>query len=176
MAHSNSKGGADSASPVFHPILEWPIRLAGMISVVGILAVFGLIIYAILQRYLLDTPLKWGDEMLGYLLVLVVMSGTSEALRRVDHIAIDLISSRTDGVTPKAFDVFACVAAIAFCTLLAVSSYETVLFSYDFGSYSPGYLEAPMWLPQLPLVIGAALLGYAALLRLIAVLAGSTKH
>lgn len=141
----------------------------GGVSVLTILLIFVLIIYSIFQRYVLETPLKWGDEMLGYLLVLMVMSGAAEALRRGDHISIDLLSGRTGGLSRKMFDSLSCLAVIAFSTLLAVSSYETVLFSYDFGSFSPGYLEAPMWLPQLPLLIGSALLGVTALLRLAAI-------
>ena len=174
MAQPHTKGEADAASPIFHPVLEWPIRLAGMISVLTILTVFAVIIYAIFQRYFLDTPLKWGDEMLGYLLVLMVMSGAAEALRRGDHIAIDLLSGRAKGTLRKTIDLSACIAVLIFSGMLAISGYETVLFSYDFGSYSPGYLEAPMWIPQLPVLIGSLLLGFTALLRMLAVLTGKT--
>ena len=47
-------------------------------------------------------PLTWGDEMLGYLLVATVMAGAAEALRRGDHIAIDLVTSRLTGRARRA--------------------------------------------------------------------------
>ena len=78
-----------NGSPPIQKILQWPARIVGMISSLLILVIFGLIIYAIFQRYVLNTPLKWGDEMVGYLLVTLVLAGAAEAMRRGDHIAID---------------------------------------------------------------------------------------
>lgn len=159
-----------NGSPPIQKILQWPARIVGMISSLLILVIFGLIIYAIFQRYVLNTPLKWGDEMVGYLLVTLVMAGAAEAMRRGDHIAIDLASSRLNGLPLMFFKLFSYFAVLAFASLLAVSAYETVLFSYDFGSYSNGYLEAPMWIPQLPILIGSILLGLVALGEIISLL------
>lgn len=172
MAHHSSAGGADAAPPALVRILEWPVRFAGAISALLVIAIFALVVYAVLQRYVFDEPLKWGDEMLGYMLVTTVMCGGAEALRRGDHIAIDLVPGRFSGRVRTGFDALSCLAVLALAVMLAVSSYGSVMFSYGFGSYSPGYLEAPMWLPQSTLLMGSVLLGLAAVARLIRLLAG----
>ena len=156
-------------------ILQWPARLAGMFSALLIFLVFALIIYAIFQRYVLNTPLKWGDEMLGYVLVALVMAGAAEALRRGDHIAIDLASAWFEGFPLLLAKLFSCAAVLVFAFVLGVSAYETDLFSYDFGSYSPGYLEAPMWIPQMAILIGAIFLGLVALGEIVGLLENKKK-
>lgn len=175
MKTGSTDPGESSGSPFFQTIFDWPARIAGMVSVLLILLVFALVIYAIFQRYVLDTPLKWGDEMSGYLLVALVMAGIAEALRRDDHISIDLASSRLSGGWGRAARIFSFVAVIAFSSVLGTSAFETVLFSYDFGSYSPGYLEAPMWIPQLAVLIGAVLLALVAIGKIIGTLSGHRR-
>lgn len=167
MEQNTPAGGAHGAPPVLARILEWPVRFAGAISALLIIATFVLVVYAVLQRYVLDEPLKWGDEMLGYMLVATVMCGAAEALRKGDHIAIDIVPARFSESARTIFDAISCLAVLALSIVLGVSSYNSVLFSYDFGSYSPGYLEAPMWIPQSTLILGSALLASAAAARLI---------
>ncbi len=171
MLTKQSTGGAVEPPPASSSKiirwLEWPVRLGGIISTALILAAFILVIYAIFQRYFLNTPLKWGDEMLGYLLVAIVMTGAAEAYRKGDQIAIDLLSTRLSGAIRRGAEVFSAVSVLAFSTILFISSNEVVRFSYGFGSYSPGYLEVPMWIPQSALIVGAFLLALAAVTRLL---------
>lgn len=171
MQTEQSTGGDNDTPPVPPPKiirwLEWPVRLGGIISTAMILVAFSLVIYAVFQRYFLNTPLKWGDELLGYLLVTIVMTGAAEAYRRGDQIAIDLISARLSGAFRRGAKVFSAVSVLTFSTILFISSDEVVRFSYGFGSYSPGYLEAPMWIPQSALIVGSVLLTLAAVARLL---------
>ncbi|MEL0206687.1 MAG: TRAP transporter small permease, partial [Alphaproteobacteria bacterium] len=93
MTASQKQRGERHALLSLAIMMEWPIRIAGVLSSLLIFVSFCLMIFAIFQRYFLNKPLKWGDEMLGYLLVAIVMSGMAEALRRGDHVAIDLLTS-----------------------------------------------------------------------------------
>jgi len=167
MTASQKQKGERHALLSLAEAMEWPIRLAGMLSSLLILLSFCLMIFAIFQRYFLNTPLKWGDEMLGYLLVAIVMSGMAEALRRGDHVAIDLVSSFF-GSTARVWLIrLSYSAVLAFAVIFGISADEVVRFSYGFGSYSPGYLEAPMWIPQSTMVAGSVLLGLGALAGLL---------
>lgn len=179
MQTRQSTGGDANTPPAPLPKiirwLEWPVRLGGIISTALILVTFVLVIYAIFQRYFLNTPLKWGDEMLGYLLVAIVMTGAAEAYRHGDQIAIDLVSARLSGASRRGAEIFSAISVLAFSTILFVSSDEVVRFSYGFGSFSPGYLEAPMWIPQSALIVGAILLAISAITRLLQIGSRSGK-
>ena len=103
MTASQKQRGERHALLSLAIMMEWPIRIAGVLSSLLIFVSFCLMIFAIFQRYFLNTPLKWGDEMLGYLLVAIVMSGMAEALRRGDHVAIDLLTSFFGKKIPKKY-------------------------------------------------------------------------
>ena len=167
MTASQKQRGERQALLSLAIMMEWPIRIAGVLSSLLIFVSFCLMIFAIFQRYFLNTPLKWGDEMLGYLLVAIVMSGVAEALRRGDHVAIDLLTSFF-GIKIQAFLTYlSYTAVLAFAVIFGISADEVVRFSYGFGSYSPGYLEAPMWIPQSAMIAGSVLLGLGALAGLV---------
>ena len=167
MTASQKQRGERQALLSLAIMMEWPIRIAGVLSSLLIFVSFCLMIFAIFQRYFLNTPLKWGDEMLGYLLVAIVMSGVAEALRRGDHVAIDLLTSFF-GIKVRALLTYlSYTAVLAFAVIFGISADEVVRFSYGFGSYSPGYLEAPMWIPQSTMIAGSILLGLGALAGLV---------
>ena len=167
MTTSQKQRGERHALLSLATMMEWPIRIAGMLSSLLIFVSFCLMIFAIFQRYFLNTPLKWGDEMLGYLLVAIVMSGMAEALRRGDHVAIDFLTSFFGSKVRAWLEYLSYAAVLAFAVIFGISADEVVRFSYGFGSYSPGYLEAPMWIPQSTMIAGSVLLGLGALAGLL---------
>ncbi|MBB4301316.1 TRAP-type C4-dicarboxylate transport system permease small subunit [Rhodobium orientis] len=172
MSDDEHGEGAQDAPSLPKGFLTWPAWLGGIVASALVLAVMVLVVYAILQRYFLDTPLKWGDELAGYLLVALVMLGAAETLRHGEHIAIDLVTDRVGPGLKRLLAVVANLAVIGFAVVLAVSTWDSISFAYDFGSYSPGYLEVATWIPQLPMLIGAGLLILVALAILIRHLAG----
>ncbi|MCW2309081.1 TRAP transporter small permease [Rhodobium gokarnense] len=172
MSHDDKGEGAQDAPSLPKGFLTWPGRLGGIVASALVLAVLALVVYAILQRYFLDTPLKWGDELSGYLLVALVMLGAAETLRHGEHIAIDLVTGKVGPTLKRLLAVIANLAVIGFAVVLGLSAWESISFAYDFGSYSPGYLEVATWIPQLPMLIGAGLLILLALALLIRHIAG----
>ena len=156
------------------PAASFPARvmyglvwLCGALSALLIVFILGVVTYAIFQRYVLGTPLLWGDEFVGYVLVAIVMLGTAEALRKGDHIAIDLLSSRTGPRFSHILTIWSDLAVLAFAIVLGWSSWIAIRFAYDFGEYSSGYIEVQTWIPQMPMLIGSVLIGLVAITRLL---------
>lgn len=143
------------------------VWLCGALSALLIVFVLGVVTYAIIQRYVLGTPLLWGDEFVGYVLVAIVMLGTAEALRKGDHIAIDLLSSRAGSGLSHILMIWSDLAVLAFAIVLGWSSWVAIRFAYDFGEYSSGYIEVPTWIPQMPMLVGSVLIGLVAITRLL---------
>jgi TRAP-type C4-dicarboxylate transport system permease small subunit len=105
----------------------------------------------------------------------MVMLGAAEALRRNDHISVDLLTTRLQGTWALAFKIWWMLCVIAVAAAIIHSGIKSVRFSYDFGIYSEGYLETPMWLPQSVLLVGAGLLLLSALARIATLLLGPGK-
>ncbi|MCO6383293.1 TRAP transporter small permease [Oceanicola sp. 502str15] len=168
--HEQNKEGAQTAAsrlPLFPDrIVTGLVRLCGALSTLLILWIFGQICVAVVRRYVFDAPLQWNDQMSGYLLVAVVMLGAAEALRRGDHIGIDLLTNRLSGARARAQAALAHLAVMVFAAVVGISIWDSIEFARRFGSYSIGYIEIQTWIPQLPVVLGAGLLFLTAALRL----------
>tara|TARA_R110001592_G_scaffold329128_2_gene610834 strand:- start:286 stop:810 length:525 start_codon:yes stop_codon:yes gene_type:complete len=157
MIDQQERGAANA--PLFPDrIVTWLVRFCGALSTAFILVIFAQIVVAVIRRYLFDSPLQWSDEMIGYLLVSLVMLGSAEALRRGDHIAIDLVSARLRPRTARLQLAFANLSVMAFAVIVGLSIWDSISFAYSFGSYSVGYIEIATWIPQAPIVLGMALL------------------
>ncbi|WP_169566446.1 TRAP transporter small permease [Sneathiella limimaris] len=139
-------------------------RLAGYLSFVAAIIAACLVIftlfmtgYSVFQRYVLGTPLTWTDELSGFLVVAIVMLGMAEALRRGDHISVDLLSTKAKGRNRYILDLWYYLATAFVAGVIMLSAWNSVMFSIDFGVFSDGYLEAPLWIPQSTMVVGSAL-------------------
>ena len=137
--------------------------LGATIATVLVLVTLVTVGYSVFKRYVLGTPVTWTDELSGYLVVAMVMLGAAEALRRGDHISVDLITGKIHGLTKHWLGLWSLAAVALFSAAIIYSAVLMVRFSYDFGIYSEGYLEMPMWIPQAILLTGAGLLLVVAL-------------
>lgn len=127
-----------------------------------VLAMLAITSYGVAMRYVLDAPVTWSDELAGYLVVATVMLGTADTLLRGEHISVDLLTDRLRGAARRAVAVWGMACVLALAAALGYSAVLMIGFSYDFGMYSEGYLEAPLWIPQCFMLAGAVLLGLAA--------------
>ncbi|WP_319824839.1 TRAP transporter small permease [Thalassovita sp.] len=143
------------------------VRVAGALSTALILLAFALTVLAVFMRYIVNTPLMWSDDASGWMLVTLIMLGAAEAYRRDIHIGIDLLTARLGRTARRVQETFADLAVLAFATLLGISAWEAVTFSRAFDAYTSGTVEVPLWLVQLPLPIGAVLLGLVAISRIL---------
>ena len=175
-------GGADEPRAVAgadRSALAWPLRMArgliwlgGALSTVLILAAFALTVYAVFMRYVVNAPLRWSEDVTGWLLVSLIMLGAAEAYRRNAHISIDLLTGGLRGPVQRVQATFADLAVLSFAAVLGLSGWETVEFARGFGAYTAGSVEVPLWWVQSPLIAGAALLGLTALGRILVRLTG----
>jgi len=140
--------------------LAWTGAAIATLLVLVTLVIVG---YSVVKRYLLGTPVTWTDELSGYLVVAIVMLGAAEALRRGDHISVDLLTSRAGVRIRRLLDFWSLLSVAAFTAAIIYSAVIMVRFSYEFGIYSTGYLGVPMWIPQAVLLAGAVLLLIVAL-------------
>lgn len=166
MAHSEQPKEAPGASFFARKIASPLVWLGGAISVVLILAMFAVTIYAIFMRYVINEPLLWADEVTGWALVAIVMLGAAEAYRQGDHIAIDLISSHATGAWRWLAGFVSDLAVLGFAVIVGISTWEAISFARMFGSYTSGNVVIETWIPQIPLLIGAILLALMAIVRL----------
>jgi TRAP-type C4-dicarboxylate transport system permease small subunit len=150
-------------------------RLGGWLSAGLILATLALISYSVVMRYFFSAPLEWTEEMVGYWVVALASLGLSDAMVRRRHIAIDLVTQQLPSGAQTVVAVFSTLATLVVGVIWAWASWETATFNRGFGLYSTGELDMPIWITQVPLVIGSGLLALASLSVLFKLLAEVKK-
>lgn len=138
------------------------------LAALALLASMFMIGYSVVMRYVVNRPVAWVDEVAGYLLVAAVMLAAADALLHGEHIAVDILTERLSARGKRWFLLGGLVAVSASALLLTLEGADMVAFSRMVGLKSNGYLETPMWIPQLLVPIGAALLGVASIREIIA--------
>ncbi len=144
-------------------------RVIGFLCLVGtgmaallLLVSLGLVSYSVLMRYFVNRPIPWVDELVGYLLVGLVMLAAADALRRGEHIAVDLLTGRLRPRGKRIAIVFSQVACLVAGVALVIGGWQTAIFTKMLGIFSTGYLSMPMYLPQMLIPLGGMLLALAA--------------
>ena len=173
--HDQPEEGAQNAPFFPDRLIVALVRLCGALSSALILVVFLQIVVAVTRRYVFDRPLQWNDELIGYLLVTLVMLGAAEALRRGDHIAIDLLTARLGPRMARVQAALAHLSVLVFAGVVGISIWDSIAFARSFGSYSVGYIEIETWIPQVPVVLGMGLLALMSGLGLLRTLTGAPK-
>lgn len=167
MSQADNKTGAALVVPMSERIVTPVIWIGGALSALLILFILGLTTYSVFMRYIIAKPPVWIDEVTGYLLVALISLGVAEAYRRGNHIAIDLLTERLPRSTARLRWIWSDLCVLGFAVVLGLSTWDSIEFAHSFGSYSSGAIEIQTWIPQVPLLIGAVLLGLFAVARLI---------
>jgi len=142
-------------------------RLGIALAAVALLASLFLVCYSVVMRYFLNEPVPWVDELVGYLLVASVMLAAADALVEGEHIAVDIVTERLSTRGRHWSAVLGLLAVAASAALLTVEGWDMVAFSRMVDLRSNGYMEVPMWVPQLLVPVGAVLMGIAAIVAVV---------
>jgi TRAP-type C4-dicarboxylate transport system permease small subunit len=125
--------------------------LLGLI-VVNLLAVF--------FRYGLNDPLVWTEETLRYVTIWIAMLGSVAAMRRDEHMGVDLLRIIGPAWLARAGRVLVLTLIVSFSALLLW--YAVPMAIRNMAQVSPA-ARIPMVWPYLALVIGAAGMALSAL-------------
>ncbi len=158
------------ASSIYTAVRYLTDAAAG-IAALSVLASLLLVCYSVGMRYAFNDPVPWVDEAVGYVLVASVMFSIAEALRKGEHIAVDILTDRFGPRGKRVVYVFGLAAVIATAVILLVEGWAMAEFSRMIGIRSIGYLDIPIWTMQVMVPIGGLLLLLAALAELVRVAA-----
>jgi TRAP-type C4-dicarboxylate transport system permease small subunit len=137
--------------------------VAGVVT--GIICL--VVCYGVIVRYLFNRPVGWSEELSTYLMVWAGFLGAACTLQKDGHIGVDVLSRRTAARTQIWLSMGRCAVGTAFCALLAWKGYESCSLSFMLGRVSISELQIPLFIPQMAVPVGAALLALQMLERLI---------
>lgn len=112
------------------------------------------------------------DAYAGYLMAAAAFLAMAHTLKRGEHIRVTLLLQALGGRARHAMEVWALAAASALALLSAWYSARLVWQSHLFHDISTASDATPLWLPQLSMALGTALLALAFMDELVLELLG----
>ena len=131
---------------------------AGSVGKWGSLAMMILICYDVFSRYLLNRPSLISDEISAYLVVLVCFLGAADTLRRQKHISVDVLTTKLSPRTQVWLKLVTHILSLFFIVIFTWGSAIMVYHSYVRNVTMPTILLTPVWIPQVVIPIGCAIL------------------
>lgn len=138
---------------------------AGVLCVITMMMV---VTYEVISRYLLNAPTTWSDEIASYLLIAIVFLGLAQNLRLGDHIRIDIITQKVSARIRLRLELFAYAVGLVFSVMLAVGVWIRFHNFWMRNTVSDSPLMTPLWIPMVPVLLGAVILVLAMLAGLMA--------
>ncbi len=101
------------------------------------------------------------DAYAGYLMAASSFLALAHTLKRGEHIRVTLLLSSLKGKGRRALEIWALSAASGLALMTAYYSARLVWQSHSFHDMSTAADATPLWLPQLGMAIGTAILAIA---------------
>lgn len=155
------------------------LKAIDMLSLVGALigGAFALLTalmvsYEVFSRAVFNAPTAFATEFSTYLLLGIAFLGAAYGVRESGHVQMDVLVNQLSKKWRLLLDAFASLLALAFACVFAWQGWGLAIDSYQSSSLSPTVLQVPLFLPQLMLPIGGALLVLQLVARIVRDLAG----
>ena len=152
--------GRPGAALLMRCILDALYDAAGALAAVCMVALLVMVMASILGRQL-HFNLPGVDAYAGYMMAATGFLALAHTLKKGEHIRVTLLIAGLKGGAKKGFEVWSLFAASALALLSAYYSSKLAWQSYAFHDISTSNDATPLWLPQLTMAIGTAVLAVA---------------
>ncbi|ORJ62970.1 hypothetical protein B5V00_02655 [Geothermobacter hydrogeniphilus] len=122
------------------------------------LLIVGLVATEVALRTLAGRSTLVADEYSGYLMVATVLFGLAYTLASDGHIRITILTGRLPEKPQRWFESLAALLALLLCLYLFRHACVMVYDTWSLGMTADSIAETPLWIPQLSLLAGLALL------------------
>jgi TRAP-type C4-dicarboxylate transport system permease small subunit len=130
-----------------------------------------IVVYAVVARYIFNSPVGWSEEIAVYLMIWVVFLGAAYALKEDAHIGVDVLISRLSPAKKRAMLLMHCLVGITFMSILLVQGIDMVIFTIKMDSHSIA-IGFPLVLAHLAVPVGSAILILQFINKLVALMHG----
>jgi TRAP-type C4-dicarboxylate transport system permease small subunit len=153
---------------------RWLDRLydgAAALAALCMIGLLAMVLLSILGRQL-HFHVPGTDAYAGYLMAGAGFLALAHTLKRGEHIRVTLLLTALRGRARRALELCALAAASALALLAAFYSARLAWVSYKLNDISTGNDATPLWMPQLAMVAGTAILAVAFVDELVLALRG----
>jgi C4-dicarboxylate transporter DctQ subunit len=138
-------------------------QIAGALGLIGLAAA----LVQVIGRYLAPAhAISWAEEAIVYLVIWAVMIEAAHLVARDGHVRPDVVLRLLPARWARLFEILNTLAALAFSAGLVFYGTSIVETAWLLDERSSTDLQFPMWIYDLALPVGGALMGLGFLRRL----------
>lgn len=145
--------------------------VCGALAGVFLILIGAMVIWQIAGA-LIGKPPRAADEFAGWAMAASAFLSFPYAFRRNEHIRVTLIAQNLKGAARRASDLWALALSLFLAGYFAWFSVKMTWQSWALNDLSQGLIPVPMWIPQLGMAAGAAVLAVAVADSFVGVLRG----
>lgn len=132
------------------------------------------ITWEVVSRYILGSSTVWVTEVSGYLVSGVLFMAIGKVYRDNGHVAMSIIVDKFPEHTHARFMMVVDFMVLIFAIFVTWSTYDMAMLSLELGWKSSTTLAVPLYIPQIMIPLGSAILVVEAI-RMMIVRTGSLK-
>jgi len=146
--------GPVSAGPVFDLIARFVQIATAAVLVALVILVSG----EAALRGTINYSLGFAEEVTAYFVVMLTFFGAALALRSGSLFQVKILFDNfPEGVRLWLWRLFV-VSALIVCAILVWKTYGVLMSSFERGKFAPTVLRTPLWIPQLLMPVGFAVI------------------
>jgi len=142
--------------------LEFLYDAAAWLAALAMVGILFWVVAAIVSRQL-GFNLPGTDAYAGYCMAASGFLALAHTLKRNEHIRVTLLLGRLRGAARRGMELWALSMAVLLGGLFAVYSVRLAWVSHAINDVSTGNDATPLWIPQIAMGLGAAILFIALL-------------
>ncbi|MEM8579613.1 MAG: TRAP transporter small permease [Pseudomonadota bacterium] len=143
-----------------------------ILSALLLAGIVGLFVMEIFMRYAMNSPTKWSNDVISFMMPAMIFLALPEVTRRNQHIAITFL---VDTVEDQVAEVWGRVLALVSAVVSALAAYivaSSALKHYATGILTNTVIQVPKWALLSPIAFSFAIV---ALIFLVTALAGRAE-
>ena len=131
-------------------------KLEAVLCIILLSVMTVVVFIQVIMRYVVQDALAWSEELSRYLFVWLIYLGIPLGAKHMKHIKIEAPLSLFPRKARKYVVILGDIIFLAFCVIIAVTTYTLVLKQSASGQTSPA-MGIPMWIVYLAPCVGFAL-------------------
>ena len=143
---------------IYEHILQVLTKLVGVIAGVLVLYCAFSLVWEVIARGLLNSPTEWVMEISTYCVLIAGFLGMGVAYAGKKHIHVDIFVSKMSPKTLTYVEVLTSLIGIFYSFIFMIYSWDMAMLSLEMNNCAPTTLGTPLWIPQLSMPIGFAVL------------------
>lgn len=148
---------------------------AAWLAALAMIGLLAMVLLSIASRQL-HFHVPGTDAYAGYLMAAAGFLALAHTFKHGEHIRVTLVIARLSGAPRRALEIWSLAAGTLLAGLAAFYAARLSWQSHQFHDISTGNDATPLWIPQLAMAVGSAVLLIAFVDELVLELRGRRRH